>query len=106
MVWNLIKETVDAVRQAELEADKIIAQAKEDAQNKKTQIKTEGENYRIQELSKAERQAQEEMKKVMAQCDKYNAEKDSAMEEKVSKLKADADAKCGKAVDCVISALV
>lgn len=102
----MIKETVDTVRQAELEADKIIAQAKEDAQNKKAQIKTEGENYRIQELSKAEHQAQEEMKKVMVQCDKYNAKQDSAMEEKVSKLKTDADAKREKAVDCVISALV
>lgn len=102
----MIKETVAAVRQAELKADKIIAQAKEDAQNKKMQIKTEGEDYRIQELNKAECQAQEEMKKVMAQCDKYNAKKDSAMEEKASKLKADADAKREKAVDRVISALV
>ena len=36
----MIKETVDAVRVAEMEADKVVATAKDNAMDKKAQIKT------------------------------------------------------------------
>ena len=42
----MIKETVDAVRLAELEGDKVISTAKVNGQDMKNQIKIQGAEYR------------------------------------------------------------
>ena len=44
----MIKETVDAVRLAELEGDKVISTAKVNGQDMKNQVKIQGAEYRTE----------------------------------------------------------
>ena len=48
----MIKETVDAVRLAELEGDKVISTAKVNGQDMKNQVKIQGAEYRTERLRK------------------------------------------------------
>ena len=49
----MIKETVDAVRLAELEGDKVISTAKVNGQDMKNQVKIQGAEYRTERLKEA-----------------------------------------------------
>ena len=53
----MIKETVDAVRLAELEGDKVISTAKVNGQDMKNQIKIQGAEYRNERLKEAKKKA-------------------------------------------------
>mgnify|MGYP000229297681 FL=1 len=56
----MIKETVDAVRLAELEGDKVISTAKVNGQDMKNQIKIQGAEYRTEKLKEAKEKAEKE----------------------------------------------
>lgn len=53
----MIKETVDAVRLAELEGDKVISTAKVNGQDMKNQVKIQGAEYRTERLKEAKEKA-------------------------------------------------
>ena len=53
----MIKETVDAVRLAELEGDKVISTAKVNGQDMKNQVKIQGAEYRTERLNEAKEKA-------------------------------------------------
>lgn len=102
----MIKETVDAVRVAEMEAEKVVATAKENAEGEKVQIKIREVDYRAEQMQVARSQAKNAMDKVVKQCNQYDLEKNKEIEEKVAKLKASSEEKMDAAVNVVIDALV
>ena len=55
----MIKETVDAVRLAELEGDKVISTAKVNGQDMKNQVKIQGAEYRTERLKEAKEKAEQ-----------------------------------------------
>ena len=58
----MIKETVDAVRLAELEGAKVISTAKVNGQDMKNQIKIQGAEYRTERLKEAKEKAEKDEK--------------------------------------------
>ena len=74
----MIKETVDAVRLAELEGDKVISTAK---------VKIQGAEYRNERLKEAKEKAEKEMAETVAKCEKYNEEQQKEIDLKVMQLK-------------------
>lgn len=102
----MIRETVDAVRVAEMEAEKQIATAKENAEGEKNQVKTKEADYRTEQMQAAKSKANKAMNEVVKKCNQYDLKMDQQIEEKVSELKALADAKMSMAADAVIDALV
>ena len=102
----MIKETVDAVRVAEMEAEKQIATAKENAEGEKNQVKTREADYRTEQMQAAKSKADKAMNEVVKKCSQYDLKMDQQIEEKVAELKALADAKMNMAADAVIDALV
>lgn len=102
----MIKETVDAVRLAELEADKIIRTAEEDAQDRKSQIKTQAQDYRINSLNEAKDIAEKEMVSTVNKCKAYEEEAGKEIQIKISDLKTVAEKRMDAAVEAVINALV
>ena len=81
----MIKETVDAVRLAELEGAKVISTAKVNGQDMKNQIKIQGAEYRTERLKEAKEKA--EMAETVAKCEKYNEEQQKEIDLKVMQLK-------------------
>lgn len=102
----MIKETVDAVRLAEIEADKVITSAQESAQDKKNNIKLQAEEYRAKVLKEAEQKAAYEMEKTIDKCNEYNENVHKDVEVKVTELNKAASDKMEEAADAVIRALV
>ena len=81
----MIKETVDAVRLAELEGDKVISTAKVNGQDMKNKI--QGAEYRNERLKEAKKKAEKEMTETVAKCEKYNEEQQKEIDLKVMQLK-------------------
>lgn len=106
MVRTLIKETVDAVRLAEQEAEKVINTAQDNAQDKKNQVKSEGEAYRAEALNVARESAELKMQSVVDECKKYEEEYNKGVDKKIAELRKQADSGMDEAVDAVIRALV
>ena len=79
----MIKETVDAVRLAELEGDKVISTAKVNGQD----MKNQGAEYRTERLKEAKEKAEKEMAETVAKCEKYNDEQQKEIDLKVMQLK-------------------
>ena len=102
----MIKETVDAVRLAELEAERTVDTVRENAEDRKSRTKSQAEKYRIQELQKARVKAEKEMDNVIRRCDEYNSQKLKEVEEKTEKLRAKSLENFDGAVDAVINAFV
>lgn len=102
----LIKETVDAVRLAEKEAQDIIDTAVANANGKKVQMRQKAEAYREEALKSAQIEAEKQMQSTIHKCEEYNNSKAKDVEEKVEILKSGAAKNVDKAVDAVISALV
>lgn len=103
---NLIKETVDAVRIAELEAEKIISTANDNAANMKQEIKTKSEQYRKDFLRQVNEQAKKEKETVVRKCDEYDREFGEQIEKSAAQLRDIAAKREKAAVDAVINALV
>lgn len=102
----MIKETVDAVRVAELEAEKIINTAKENGQDNRNQVKSRAEEYRTKALKEAQEKAEQEMQIVVNQCESYEDQCKKNVELKTADLKRVAESRAEKAVKAVIDALV
>ena len=102
----MIKETVDAVRVAELEADKVVATAKDNAADRKNQIKTKAETYKSDSLSRVKREAKAAMVYAEKEAAAYNMEFDKKIDKAVDDLKQEADSREKSAVDAVIRALI
>ena len=81
----MIKETVDAVRLAELEGDKVISTAKVNGQDMKNQIKIQGAEYRTERLKEAKEKAEDscKMRKVQWGATERDWLKGYAIEEQV-----------------------
>ena len=103
---NLIKETVDAVRVAEMEAEKQIATAKENAEGEKAQIKSKETAYREEQIREAETRADKAMNEVVKKCNEYDLAQEKQIEQKVAELKAQSNKRMSVAVDAVIDALI
>ena len=101
-----MKETVDAVRLAEMEAGRVISTAEDTAQNKKNQVKLQAEQYRDLVLQEAKQKADLDMNDIIKKCNGYNEQAEREIETKISDLKAVASRKMEQAVDAVIDALV
>lgn len=102
----MIKETVDAVRIAEMEAEKQIATAKENAAGEKAGIKKKEADYRAEQIQAAQTRADKAMSEVVEECKKYDLEMEKQMNEKVAELKASSGDKMEAAVEAVIDALI
>ena len=103
---DLIKETVNAVRVAEMEAEKQIATAKENAEGEKNQVKTKEADYRTEQMQAAKVKANKAMAEVVKKCNEYDLNQDKKIEEKIVELKALAGEKINMAVEAVIETLV
>ena len=97
----MIKETVDAVRVAEMEAERQISVAKENAEGEKAQIKNKEADYRTEQMQMAKAEADQVVKK----CKEYDLKMEKQIEEKVAELKALSDKKMDAAVEAAIHAL-
>ena len=102
----MIKETVDAVRIAEMEAEKQIATAKENAAGEKAGIKKKEADYRAEQIQAAQTRADKAMSEVVEECKKYDLEMEKQMNEKVAELKASSEEEMEAAVEAVIDALI
>lgn len=102
----MIKETVDAVRVAEMEAEKQIATAKENAEGERARIKAKEADYRTEQMQAAKSKANKAMDEVVKKCNEYDLNMNKQIEEKVTELKASSSAKMTAAVNAVIDALV
>lgn len=102
----MIKETVDAVRVAEMEAEKQIATAKENADGEKARMKTMEADYRAEQMQMAKMKAEQAMREVVKQCSAYDLEKDKQIEDKVAELKTLSGEKESAAIEAVMDALV
>ena len=102
----MIKETVDAVRIAEMEAEKQIATAKENAAGEKAGIKKKEADYRAEQIQAAQTRADKAMSEVVEECKKYDLEMEKQMNEKVAELKASSEEKMEAAVEAVIDDLI
>ena len=90
----LIKETVDAIRIAESDAEKTVMTAKDNAMNMKNDIKIRAQSYREEETDKVKDKARRDM-------EEFNAE----IDRQVIKLKEEAAERQPEAVKAVIDAL-
>lgn len=102
----MIKETVDAVRVAEMEAEKQISTARENAEGEKAQMKIREADYRTEQMQMAKAQADTAMSEVVKKCSQYALNAEKEMDEKVAELKASAGEKTDAAVQAVMDALV
>lgn len=102
----LIKETIDAVRLAELEAEKVISTAQDNAQDRRNQIKAQGEAYRSKAFDTAAEDAKQAMELTVDKCKQYEEEYNKKVEDIIAKLNSEAEAKMDAAVTAVIEALV
>lgn len=102
----MIKETVDAVRVAEMEAEKQIATAKENAEGEKSQIKIKEADYRTEQMQEAKAKADKAMNEVVQKCKEYDLEMEKQIEEKTAKIKTLSGEKTDTAVDAVIAVFV
>lgn len=97
---------MDAVRVAELEAEKIISTANDNAANMKQEIKIKAEQYKKDFLLNVNEQAKKEKEAVIQKCCEYDAEHDKKIEQNIANLRKMAEEKEREAVKAVINALV
>lgn len=102
----MIKETVDAVRVAELEADKTVATARDNAADRRNQIKTKAESYKTESLNRVKREAAAAMAQAEKEAAAYNMDFDKEIDKAVNDLKQKADSREKNAVNAVIHALI
>ena len=102
----MIKETVNAVRLAEMKAGRTVNEAEENAQEKKNQVKSQAEEYRENVLQEAREKADLEMKATIKKCKDYSEQMNKEIETKVSDLQTAASGKMEEAVNAVIRAFV
>lgn len=102
----MIKETVDAVRIAEMDAEKIVSTANDNAADMKQEIKLKAVQYRNDLLQKAQEQAKKDMETVIQEGNEYNKKYNKKIESKVAELKNTALKREEITVNAVINALI
>lgn len=98
----MIKETVDAVRLAELNGEKTINTATMNSQGMKKDIVAKGEEYRNNALAFAKEKAEKEMLDMIKKCMEYESQKQNEISKEVMDLKNSAYEK----IECTIDEII
>lgn len=101
----MIKETIDAVRVAEMEAEKQIQVAKDNAAGRKAELDSMKAQLRKEKLTKAQEEAKKAMDEVVSECKNYDLEMDKEIQMKVMELRDLAKERKDDAIKAVIQAL-
>lgn len=101
----MIKETIDAVRVAEMEAEKQIQVAMDNAAGKKAELDSRKAQFRKEKLMKVQEEAKRAMDEVVSECNNYDLEMDKEIQMKVMELRDLAKERTGNAIKAVIQAL-
>lgn len=102
----MIKETVDVIREVELEGEQIISDAKEQARHMKEQSVMDSNKYREEIMKKAHAQADADKNQLIDKCQIFEKQRETEIEQKCSRLKTQADGRMSEAVERVIELLV
>ncbi len=101
----MIKETIDAVRVAEMEAEKQIQVAMDNAAGKKAELDSRKAKFRKEKLMKVQEEAKRAMDEVVSECKNYDLEMDKEIQMKVMELRDLAKERTDNAIKAVIQAL-
>ena len=101
----MIKETIDAVRVAEMEAEKQIQVAMDNAAGKKAELDSRKAQFRKEKLMKVQEEAKRAMDEVVSECNNYDLEMDKEIQMKVMELRDLAKERKDNAIKAVIQAL-
>lgn len=101
----MIKETIDAVRVAEMEAEKQIQVAMDNAAGKKAELDSRKAQFRKEKLMKVQEEAKREMDELVSECKNYDLEMDKEIQMKVMELRDLAKERTDNAIKAVIQAL-
>ena len=101
----MIKETIDAVRVAEMEAEKQIQVAMDNAAGKKAELESRKAQFRKEKLMKVQEEAKRAMDEVVSECNNYDLEMDKEIQMKVMELRDLAKERTDNAIKAVIQAL-
>ena len=101
----MIKETIDAVRVAEMEAEKQIQVAMDNAAGKKAELDSRKAQFRKEKLMKVQEEAKRAMDEVVSECNNYDLEMDKEIQMKVMELRDLAKERTDNAIKAVIHAL-
>lgn len=101
----MIKETIDAVRVAEMEAEKQIQVAMNNAAGKKAELDSRKAQFRKEKLMKVQEEAKRAMDEVVSECNNYDLEMDKEIQMKVMELRDLAKERTDNAIKAVIQAL-
>ena len=101
----MIKETIDAVRVAEMEAEKQIQVAMDNAAGKKAELDSRKAQFRKEKLMKVQEEAKRAMDEVVSECKNYDLEMDKEIQMKVMELRDFAKERTDNAIKAVIQAL-
>ena len=100
----MIKETIDAVRVAEMEAEKQIQVAMDNAAGKKAELDSRKAQFRKEKLMKVQEEAKRAMDEVVSECNNYDLEMDKEIQMKVMELRDLAKERTDNAIKAVIQA--
>ena len=101
----MIKETIDAVPVAEMEAEKQIQVAMDNAAGKKAELDSRKAQFRKEKLMKVQEEAKRAMDEVVSECNNYDLEMDKEIQMKVMELRDLAKERTDNAIKAVIQAL-
>ncbi|MFR2364684.1 MAG: hypothetical protein ACLU1S_05795 [Eubacterium sp.] len=101
----MIKETIDAVRVAEMEAEKQIQAAMDNAAGKKAELDSRKAQFRKEKLMKVQEEAKRAMDELVSECKNYDLEMDKEIQMKVMELRDLAKERTDNAIKAVIQAL-
>ena len=101
----MIKETIDAVRVAEMEAEKQIQVAMDNAAGKKAELDSRKAQFRKEKLMKVQEEAKRAMDEVVSECNNYDLEMDKEIQMKVMELRDLAKERTDNAIKAVIQTL-
>ena len=101
----MIKETIDAVRVAEMEAEKQIQVAMDNAAGKKAELDSRKAQFRKEKLMKVQEEAKRAMDEVVSECNNYDLEMDKEIQMKVMELRDLAKERTDNAIKAVIQSL-
>jgi hypothetical protein len=102
----LIKETVDAVRVAELEAENMVSSARDNAEGKKEALRQTEQEYKAKRMAVAKSKADKAMEELIDRCSEFEKKSNQDIEEKVAALQNNARGRYDSAVEAIIEALI
>ena len=101
----MLKDAIDAVKQAEKEADEMVRNAKVAAENSKADVEAEAKQVSDQSINLAKEQAAKEMEELESKCKTIEENKDREIENLVSDLKDSTKSKMDETVELVKKAI-